>query len=166
MRNREKRHWPPLSLKLPIHNEPRLLPSRKWMPIASLLLTLLALMFSLAASARAYNYEGEIDPRVIYTWEVVEATAVRGDGMYFIVSKNPDTSHSIKYVLFKVYYPERRLVTLCAYYKDGELFVYELDYKGYREGECYFTLVEPTPEGRKEIDSHLKPHLERLEKEK
>lgn len=166
MRNREKRYWPLLSLKLPMHNEPHLLANRKGMPIASLLLTLLALMFSLVASARAYNYEGEIDPRVIYTWEVVEATAVRADGMYFIVSKNPDTSHSIKYVLFKVYYPERRLVTLCAYYKEGELFVYELDYKGYRERECYFTLVEPTPEGRKEIDSHLKPHLERLEKEK
>ena len=160
MRDIDKRHRPAPSLYLPIYNEPCIHPGTRGMLITSLLLTLLALMLCLAASARAYYYESEIDPRVIYTWEVVGTTKIRGDGTYFVVCKNPDTSHSIKYIAFKVYFPDNRLLTSYAYYKHGELFVYELDYKGYREGECYFSLIKPTLEEKKEIDRWLKPHLE------
>jgi len=80
------------------HREPCIHPGTRGMLISSLLLTLLALMLCLASSARAYYYESEIDPRVIYTWEVVGTTKIRADGTYFVVGKNPDTSHSIKYI--------------------------------------------------------------------
>ncbi len=123
------------------------------------LLTVLALMPSTPPLARAFYYESDIDPRVVYTWEVVERTRVRADGTYFIVSRNPNALHSIRYVVFKIYYPENRLLTRYAYYKHGELFVYELDYGGYREGECYYIRVEPTPEEKRGIEGLLKSHL-------
>jgi hypothetical protein len=68
---------------------------RRAMFIASLLIAL-ALMLYVGSSASAFYYESQIDPRVIYTWEVVEGTRVRADGTYFVISKNPDTLHLIK----------------------------------------------------------------------
>ncbi len=159
MSDRRKGDWSVYCQNLPTHNESCPQSSTKRMLIASLLLVL-ALVFSLVPSARAFYCESEINPRVIYTWEVVGGTRVRADGTYFVVSKNPDSLDSIKYVLFKIYYPDNRLLIRYAYYKHDELFVYELDYGGYREGECYFVRAEPTPEEMKEIERLLTPHLE------
>lgn len=132
---------------------------RRAMFIASLLIAL-ALMLYVGPSAWAFYYESEIDPRVIYTWEVVEGTRVRADGTYSVISKNPDTLHLIKYILFKIYYPDNRLLTRYSYYKHDELFVYELDYGGYREGECYFVRIKPSLQDKEEIEGLLKPHLD------
>jgi len=159
MSDRRKGDWSVYCQDLATHNESCPQSSTKRMLIASLLL-LLALVFSLVPLAQALYYESEINPRVIHRWEVVGGTRLRADGTYFVVSKNPDSLHSIKYVLFKIYYPDNRLLIRYAYYKHGELFVYELDYGGYREGECYYVRAEPTPEERKEIDRLLTLNLE------
>lgn len=129
--------------------------------LISLLLLLLLLIVSVAREAQAYTYDSDSDfnPKVFNKWEAIEVSNIFPTGDYFIVAKNPNTLQRISYVLLRTNHFYRE-ITGYAYYKDAELFIFELSYK---DGGHY-KRVKTTPEKKEFIHAVLFRYLSKFGK--
>ena len=129
--------------------------------LISALFLLFLLIGSLARQAQAYTHDSDsdFDPKVFNQWEAIEVSNIFPTGDYFIVAKNPNTLQPISYVLLRTNHFYKQ-ITGYAYYKDAELFIFELSYT---DGGHY-RRVKTTPEKKEFIHAVLFPYLSKFGK--
>ena len=91
-------------------------------------------------SVFAYTYDtSSINPKVVLEWEIIGSSPVNDAGMYFLVGRNPEPKHPVRYVLFEIYFPADRMLMRFSYYEDGKLLVYKA------VGRGHYQKIVPTP---------------------
>ena len=115
------------------------------------LVVLLILFFS-AGQVSAYTYDGEISPKVVETWEIVDVLPP-SNGLVIAIHKNPDQLHPIKYIVVVVNMSQRT-ISGYAYYRNDELLAFR-----YNSLSDNYDQVEFTPNFQNQIDQFLKPHF-------
>jgi len=129
--------------------------SRRVLACASFVGLMLLMIF--AIQAWSFTYDGDINPNVIDTWERVETSPPDSQGIFLIITRNPDQLSPVKYVVFllKAISFKDSAVIRYAYYRNDEFFnlVFNDSLERYQR-------IKATQGFRDAFDNLLKPYLE------
>jgi len=91
------------------------------------IIILLAVLFAAVYLARAWTYEGELDPDVFDTWQAVKTVPTNNPGTVWIVMQNPDPEAAVQRAALLM--DVRGNLLGYRYFKQGQPFEYGFDHE-------------------------------------